>query len=320
MAAAGMNRVGKTDVSRITAELVAPELRPALAKMPRVPVRSAFVRGLAALLLKLRPAHRLPGVSLQVRGAAPRLRLYRPETVRSRGALLWIHGGGYVIGSAAIDDDLCSEVARELGILVVSADYRLAPRHPFPAPLDDCHAVWLWMLANASGLGIDPARIVIGGMSAGGGLAATLVQRVCDEAGPAPAGQLLFAPMLDDRTAARKELDALAHPVWDNGLNRFGWASYLESEPGETKVPLYAAAARKDDLSELPPAWIGVGSIELFHDEDVAYAKRLQAAGTAVTLEVVPGAPHGFEAWGRDTAISRRHQAKAVQWLGERIG
>lgn len=304
----------------ITADMIDPELRQAMARMPRLPLRSALFRRLASWLLSLRPKPALPGVTLTVRKDAPRVRSYRPDGVRSEGALLWIHGGGYVIGSAAVDDVLCAQVARELGVLVVSAEYRLAPRHPFPTPLDDCHAVWRWLLEQSEPLRIDASRIAIGGMSAGGGLAAALVQRVCDEGGPAPAAQWLMAPMLDDRTAALHALDAVAHPVWDNGLNRFGWRSYLGVEPGTADLPAYAAPARRVDLAGLPPAWIGVGAIELFHDEDVAYARRLEEAGVPVTLEIVPGAPHGFEAWGRDTPVGRTYIAKAIAWLGDRIG
>jgi acetyl esterase/lipase len=305
---------------RITPDMIDPDLSAALAKLPSPPLRSAWFRTLAPYLMKLQRRPEMPGVTLEVRKNAPAARIYRPASARSRGALLWIHGGGYVIGAASVDDALCAQIAHELGILVVSAEYRLAPRHRYPAALDDCHAVWRWLVDQAPALSIDPALIVIGGMSAGGGLAAALAQRVCDESGPAPAAQLLMAPMLDDRTAAHRHLDDLRHPVWDNSLNRFGWQSYLGREPGAVEVPSYAAPARREDLSGLPPAWIGVGAIELFHDEDVAYAQRLEAAGVPVTLEVVPGAPHGFEAWGRGTTVSQAHIANAIRWLGERIG
>ena len=302
----------------IQQEAIAPELRAPLAKLPSLPLRSALFRRLTTGLMKLRRPPSLPGVSITVH-KAPALRLYRPAVPRSDAALLWIHGGGYIIGTASIDDAFCASIARELGIVVVSAEYRLAPRHPFPAPLDDCHAAWRWLRDGAAELGIDPARVAIGGMSAGGGLAAALVQRVCDEAGAGPVAQLLMAPMLDDRTAAIRSLDALAHPVWDNALNRFGWEAYLSTRPGAAVLPPYASPARREELAGLPPAWIGVGAIELFHDEDVAYARRLEAAGVPVTLEIVPGAPHGFEAWGRETAIGRAHLAKATNWLSEAL-
>ncbi|MET1756256.1 alpha/beta hydrolase [Novosphingobium sp. RD2P27] len=251
--------------ARVTSEMINPELRDALAKVPRVPLKSALFRRIAPYLMKLRPAPELPEVSVSVRRSN---RLYRPNRVRTRGALLWIHGGGYIIGSAAIDDALCGQIARELGIQVVSAEYRLAPRHRYPAALDDCHEVWRWMLREADALGIDRHHIALGGMSAGGGLAAALVHRLRDEGGLQRVAQLLMAPMLHDLTAARRELDEIAHPMWGNDLNRFGWRSYLGYEPGASTLPDYASPARCGDLSNLPPTWIGVTSIELFREEE----------------------------------------------------
>lgn len=303
----------------VSPDQIDPELRAALAKVPKVPLQSALFRRLAPLLMKLRKTPPVEGVTISVPGGAPALRLYQPRHRKAEGAILWIHGGGYIIGSASIDDEACGEMCRELGVTIISADYRLAPRHHFPTPLEDCHAVWCWMLSQAESLGIDATRIAICGLSAGGGLAAALVQKICDEPGVNPAAQVLFAPMLDDRTAVRPELDGGAHPMWDNGLNFLGWESYLSVEPGAASLPPYAVPARREDLSGLPPAWIGVGSIELFYDEDVAYAERLAAAGVEAALEIVPGAPHGFEAWGRETAVARAHLAKARAWLQRRI-
>ena len=134
------------------------------------------------------------------------------------------------------------------------------PEHPYPAALD-AHAAWTWLRGHAAA-----ERIVVGGQSAGGGLAAALVQRLYDE-GERPRAQWLFCPMLDDRTAARRGLDDAGHRVWDNRLNRFGWRAYLGTEPGAPGVPPYAVPARRDDVAGLPDTWIGVGDIDLFHDE-----------------------------------------------------
>jgi acetyl esterase/lipase len=216
----------------------------------------------------------------------------------------------------------------------VSVEYRKAPEHPFPAALDDCNAGWEWLQRNAVSLGISPARVAIGGQSAGGGLAAALVQRLHDAqstageptagepiaGGPQPIAQWLFCPMLDDRTAARLELDRVGHRVWNNRANRFGWSSYLGTTPGSPAVPPYAVPARREDLTGLPPAWIGVGDIDLFHEEDRAYAERLRAAGVEATLHVVPGAPHGFEAWAPKTNLSRAYVGSALDWLGPALG
>lgn len=301
-------------------EDVAPRLRDALKAVPSMPMQSWLFRTISPHLMKLRPSPPMDGVKLSVPGkGAPAMRLFVPEERRSQAALLWIHGGGYIIGIAKLDDAICAQICRELGIVVASAEYRLAPRHPFPAPLDDCHAVWRWLHENVDELGIDPARVAIGGISAGGGLAAALVQRVHDEEGAGAAAQLLFAPMLDDRTASRRDLDAIGHFVWDNSFNHFGWSSYLGREPGASSLPDYASPARRKDLTGLPPAWIGVGSIELFREEDEVYAERLKAAGCDVRVEIVEGAPHGFEAWGARTDVGREYLQEARNWLAGKL-
>lgn len=295
---------------------VAPELRSAAAKLPRVPYDSKIARLLIRTLLRFMRAPKVDGVAIETcRAIKPALRVYRPSARKSDAALLWIHGGGFLIGNAKVDDRFCATTARDLGIVVVSANYRLAPEHPFPAALDDCHAAWTWLQRSAGELGIDPTRIVVGGQSAGGALAATLVQRLHDEGGPSALAQWLFAPMLDDRTAARRELDAIEHPAWTNRQNAFAWSSFLGAEPGCADLPRYAAAARRDDLRGLPPAWIGVGEIDLFHSEDQTYAERLRDAGVEVTWESVPGAPHGFETWASDTRISENYVTAGRDWL-----
>jgi acetyl esterase/lipase len=295
---------------------VAPELRGPMRKASAPGIEHRLGRRLISAGLALMPSGAVDGVVLEKRSAPGQgVRLHRPHVARSSAAFLWIHGGGYVLGRAVLNDRLCGEIARELGVLVVAVEYRKAPEHPFPAPLDDCQAAWTWLQREATSLAIDPTRVAIGGESAGGGLAAALAQRLYDEGGIQPLGQLLFCPMLDDRTAARSELDAVDHFVWNNRKNRFGWRSYLGAEPGTGTVPPYAVPARRDDLAGLPSAWIGVSAIELFHDEDVAYAERLRAAGVRAELDVVPDAPHGFESWAPDTAIARQHQARASGWL-----
>jgi len=239
-------------------------------------------------------------------GAPPvRVRLYR-RTGRPgpTAALLWLHGGGYLIGRPEQDDGTCLEFVQRLGITVASVDYRLAPEHPFPAALDDAHAVLTWLATPGGGVVVE--RIAVGGASAGGGLAAALAQRVHDDGGPRLALHLLVYPMLDDRTAVRDDAAPAGLRLWTPGSNRLGWTAYLGTEPGATILPAYAAPARRADLRGLPPAWIGVGSADLFHDEDVAYARRLAEAGVPVTLEVVDGAFHGFDAAFRSAPVTRR--------------
>jgi acetyl esterase/lipase len=256
--------------------------------------------------------------TLKTRGAdtqAVQVRLYRPATRRSPAALFWIHGGGLVIGRAVQDDHLCLLTARELGILVVSVEYRLAPEHPFPAALDDCFGAWRWLQHEADRLEVDPTRLAVGGESAGGGLAASLVQRIHDSDAVPVIAQWLFCPMLDDRTAACTDLDHVNHFVWNNQMNRFGWRAYLGVEPGAASVPEYAVPARRQDLRGLPRTWIGAGDIELFYEEDCAYAERLRDVGVDLTLDIVPGAPHGFEAWASNTTLSKAFIGRAQAWL-----
>ncbi|MBX9244779.1 alpha/beta hydrolase fold domain-containing protein [Actinotalea ferrariae] len=249
------------------------------------------------------------------RAGSVRLRIYEPAGPRSGAGLLWVHGGGLLFGDAKQDEALCLSTAERLGIVIVSANYRFAPEHPFPAAHDDVGAAWHWLLGHAAELGVTPERIVVGGESAGAGLAAALVQRIHDDGGVQPRGQWLFAPMLDDRTAARRELDPVKHFVWDNEANRDGWSGYLGHEPGRAAVPSYAVPARRADLSGLPATFITWGDIELFAEEDQAYAEALAAADVPVTVDVVGGAPHGFENWAKDTPAARALLERAQDWL-----
>ncbi|GAA2972119.1 acetyl esterase/lipase [Microbacterium terrae] len=296
-----------------------PTLRAAAKRLPKMNLENRFLLALAGRSGALMRGRRVDSVEREiVRDGDLRLRVYTPA--RPTGAaLLWIHGGGLVLGAAAMDDVLCGETALETGATIVSVDYGLAPKHRFPRAIDDCFAGWQWLQTNAVGRNLDPQRFAIGGQSAGGGLAASLVQRVHD-AGHPLAAQWLFCPMLDDRTAADRRLDERDHLIWNNRSNLVGWTSYLGDERvGAPTLPPYAAAARRTDLTGLPPAWIYTSDIELFHDEDIAYARRLKAAGVDVELDVVPAAPHGFEAWAADSALAEGLLDRARAWLAERL-
>jgi acetyl esterase/lipase len=298
-------------------ERIDPGLRAATLRAPRLKLENRLTLWLVARLSRLARGRRIAGVERRVvedRGV--RVRVYTPGTPSGAG-LLWIHGGGLVLGSAALDDRTCAETARETGAVVVSVDYRLAPKHPFPAAIDDCSAAFEWLRHHAPELGIDPGRLAVGGQSAGGGLAAALVQRLVDS-GARLRAQWLFCPMLDDRTAADRALDAEDHFVWNNRSNLVGWRSYL-GEAGAPSQPEYASASRREDLRGLPPAWLYVSDAELFHEEVVDYARRLRADGVPVALHVVPGAPHGFEAWAPGTEQAIALQAQARAWLAERL-
>ncbi|MCP2636489.1 alpha/beta hydrolase [Microbacterium sp. HD4P20] len=237
-------------------------------------------------------------------------RVFRPvESTRPTPALLWIHGGGLILGTPEQDDASNLALARNLGITVLSAAYRLAPDHPAPAALDDLAAGFRQLVARADELGIDPTRIAIGGASAGGGLAAGLAQRLRDEGGTQPVFQLLVYPMLDDRTVLRDDIDQRHLRMWSAESNRYAWSAYLGTDAGAPGIPSSFVPARREDLSGLPPAWIGVGTLDLFHDEDVAYARRLEEAGVLCELNVVPGAFHGFDAVFRNAGVTRAFHA-----------
>ena len=241
-----------------------------------------LIRKLSVLQQRKRP----DGVEVLTLSSGVGVRLHRPAGVDQPGAaLLWLHGGGYIIGTAQQDDALCRRFTRELGITVAAVDYRLAPEHPYPAPLEDCYSALTWLAGLPA---VDPARVAIGGASAGGGLAAALALLAHDRGEVTPALQLLAYPMLDDRSGSRP--DNPKYRLWGPKSNRFGWKAYLGTADPKVAVP-----ARRDDLSGLAPAWIGVGTNDLLHDEDVDYAGRLAAAGVPCRVEVVNGAFHGFD-------------------------
>ena len=243
-----------------------------------------------------------------------------PSAAAAVPALLWIHGGGLILGTPEQDDATNLMLSRELGIAVFSASYRLAPEHPAPAALDDLVAGFRELVARADEFGVDPARIVIGGASAGGGLAAALAQRLLDEGGPQPVFQLLVYPMLDDRTALRDDIDERNLRLWSPASNRYAWSAYLGPDASATGIHSSVVPARRGDLRGLPPAWIGVGTLDLFHDEDVAYARRLEEAGVPCELMIVPGAFHGFDAVFRRAGVTRAFHAEWVRVLRVALG
>ena len=240
------------------------------------------------------------------------VRVFRPKAARPLSpALLWIHRGGLIIGTAAMADQMCREVSERLGVVAAAVEYRLAPEHPFPTPLEDCYAALRWLARQP---GIDPERIAIGGDSAGGGLAAALALLATERDEVYPVLQLLSYPMLDDRTTTRTDIDPRRLRIWSQDNNRLGWGAYLGSA-ARGDVPPLAAPARYEDLSALPPAWIGVGTNDLFHDEAVDYADRLQRAGVATTLRLVPGAYHGFDVIEKKAKVSRSYRQEQLDAL-----
>ena len=299
-----------------------PELRRAAKRFPAVSVNSKNL-WLARLSLRLMRTPKTPDVvieNIHIPGqddrTKVRLRVYRPKSVAPpTPVLVWLHGGGYVAGRPEINDLCCGQYVHKLGITAVSVDYRCAPEHPFPAGLDDSYSALKWVVSHSQELGVDAKRIAIGGESAGGGLAASLIQLAHDRQEIKPAFQLLVYPMLDDRTVLRTDLDDSCSVTWNQKSNRFGWESYLGKKCGAGDVPEYAVPARREDVSGLPRVWIGVGTVDVFHDEDMAYAERLKGCGVECEIYEVPGAFHGFDEFAPKAPVSRDFREAQISAL-----
>lgn len=219
--------------------------------------------------------------------------VYRPEAEREPlPSMLWIHGGGLIMGAPEQNQLLSARIAKAAKCVVCVPSYRLAPEHPFPAGLEDCYAALSWMHNSASDLGIDRSRIAIGGDSAGGGLAACVAQMALDTGGPTLCFACLLYPMLDDRTPLHSDRQAI---FWTAQSNRFAWEAYL-GHPGtiDDSRP-YASASRRNDLAGLPSTWIGVGDQDLFYLESMEFAQRLTKAGVPCRFEVIEGMYHAAE-------------------------
>ena len=306
-----------------------PELRVVLEAFPAegavnlndIPAARAKLRKLFTAMQATLPA--VEGVTSQdqlVPGLqgdpAVRVRIYQPANRPNLlPGLLWIHGGGYVLGDIEQDDRLMKQLVKRIGCVALSVDYRLAPEHPFPAPVEDCYAGLRWLFAHAGDLGVDPSRIAIGGPSGGGGLAAGLALLARDRGEVQVAFQLLIYPMIDDRNVTPASYAITDPRVWHRESNRLGWKAYLGRDGGGDDVSPYAAAARATDLRNLPPAYIPVGALDLFIDENIEYAQRLIQAGVPTELHVYPGAFHGFDLLAPAAAVSKQFKAELDQAL-----
>jgi acetyl esterase/lipase len=239
-----------------------------------------------------------------------RIRLYEPKDRPEVeiGAFYWMHGGGMALGTPEVDDAVCARIALELGILVASVDYRLTPEHPYPVPLEDAYKGLLWLAGNADELGIDKSRIAIGGASAGGNLCAAIALLTRDRKGPEVFFQMPLFPMLDDRmdTPSAKEFTAEVIPfAWNTDGSRIAWDWYLR-DVDRDNVPVYAAPARAEDLSGLPPAYSCGSEFDPLRDETVDYIMRLIRAGVSAELHLYAGAFHGFEMEMNGSEVGRR--------------
>ncbi|MEJ8324073.1 alpha/beta hydrolase [Kosakonia sacchari] len=310
-----------------TWHLVDPELRPALQSWIPSTLKADALPALREQRQQaaLQAMHLDDGLALvmheqHIAGAsgepAVRVRVIAPTTCRTnRMGILHLHGGGHLFGSPEQSLSLTRPTAARHDCVVVSVDYRLSPETRFPGSLNDSYAALVWMAENAAQLGIDANNIGLMGDSAGAGVAAALALLARDRGGPTLAFQNLMFPMLDDRTVVETERNPVTGEfIWTRENNAFGWHALLGCEPGSVDVSPYAAPARADDLAGLPPTWIGVGTLDLFLDEDMAYAQRLMRAGVEVELNVWPGAYHGFNS-DPQASIAQRARETRQNWL-----
>jgi acetyl esterase/lipase len=310
----------KLDLSELLDQELKAPLRKMLQEMPpnsfdNLPAARAASKQMWVAMKTQLPA--IPGVVTEDHNIpgpedAPKVhvRMYRPG--KKSGpipTLLWIHGGGYMLGDIDQEDQMCKQFALAGNCNIVSVEYRLAPENPYPAPLEDCYAALKWISGKAGELGVDRSRIGIGGASAGGGLAAGLAILARDRREVPVIFQLLVYPMLNDCNVAPPS-DVLPDALfWTRQNNLKGWRCYLGGEPGAKGISCYASAYRATNLEGLPPAYIAVGAIDLFAQEDIEYARRLIAAGVPTELHVYPGGPHAFDMLVPGADISKRFVA-----------
>jgi acetyl esterase/lipase len=289
-------------------------LDPGLRKVARfLPRGYALHRGYKvqrALMNLMGNAGRLRNVPVATVNEHVTVRLHRPAALPPRApAMLWIHGGGTIMGHAAQDDKFLRKLSFLTGVAVAAVDHRLAPEHPYPIPVEDCYAALRWL---ADQPWVDRGRVAVGGASAGGHFAAAVAQRAHDRNEVDLAFQMLVYPMLDDRTGANS--DGRKRIMWTDGDNQLAWRWYLNGAD-----PREAAPARREDLSGLAPAWIGVGTLDLFHTECLEYAQRLREAGVPVHEEIVPGAFHAFDQIAEKAPISVKFFASQCAHLREAL-
>ncbi|QUW84373.1 alpha/beta hydrolase [Streptomyces mirabilis] len=242
------------------------------------------------------------------------MRWYAKTGAAAGPAVLFFHGGGYIFGHIDLFDGPVSRYVSASGVPMLSVEYRRAPEHPFPTPVEDAYAALCWLHEHAGELGVDRGRIAVMGDSAGGGLAAALSIPTRERGGPAIARQILLMPMLDDRTTTP---DPHIEPylLWSYDDSRTAWPALLGDAAGRPDVPATAAPARLEGATGLPPAYIEVGQLDAFRDEDLAYATKLSRAGVPVEFHLHPGVPHEYDSIAFTTDVARRAIADRVRVL-----
>jgi acetyl esterase/lipase len=327
-------QAGRTDANRLDPmQLVNPELRPAIEGLLKMPFPKFDGEVTPAQLATLRntnfgqkPRLQQPSVAERMvpgRGGAPDVRVFviNAKAGERRPAILHTHGGGYVLGSAASDVPDLQVLAQALDCVIVTVDYRLAPETRFPGSLEDNYAALKWLHEKAGELGADRTRIAVAGESAGGGHAAMLAIAARDRGEVPVMYQSLVYPMLDDRTGSTRQPPAyIGTFLWTREFNRAGWSALLGKSPGGPDAPAGSVPSRIENLARLPSAWIGVGSLDLFVDEDVEYGRRLINAGVPTELLVVPGAYHGFDVLATGASISKQFKLARYNSLARAFG
>jgi len=264
---------------------------------------TSFIKILAAAGLRPIDEAGVEVKDAEAAGGVP-VRIYTPRDGGApRPAIVYFHGGAFVLGDLEFEHPRCLEMARHTGAVVISAGYRLAPEHPFPAAFDDCWAAFTWLFETAELLGVDPSRIAVAGASAGGALAAAVSLRARDCGGPRICFQLLIYPVIDDRMITRSMSEFRSIRGWNRVSSEHMWAHYLGSD--RDRVPAYAAPARAEDLRGLPPAYVMTAELDALRDEGIQYAHRLIEAGVPTELHHYPGTFHGFDTMSR-AELSRR--------------
>lgn len=312
-----------------TRHLVDPELLPLIELAPADPITEDNLAATRAMMDARFETLPRPGIEPVVHYAPGRdgapdvpVLLYDPGGDAPSAAILNLHGGGMIAGRAELSVFGTAPIALGLGVVVASVAYRVAPETHFPGPQEDCYAALEWLSAQVEALRIDPARIAVSGDSAGGGLAASVALMARDRRGPRLAAQLLTYPMLDHRTGGAEcpyANSTTGEFVWTRERNRFGWGALRGDYAAADARRAWFSPALADDLSQLPPAWIGIGSLDLFCDENLDYARRLNAAGVAVEIHAYAGAIHGFNA-NANASVSKRFAADYAGAVSRLLG
>ncbi len=303
-----------------------PELQPFVTMFPASNLKdpAAARAGLDQMVAQMQSAVDVSGLDIidqlipgAIDGPELPVRIYTPADGNGPyPGLLYIHGGGFVVGNLDTEHASAAMIARQVGAVVVSVDYRLAPEHPWPAGLEDCYAALCWFHEQAGALKVDRGRIGVMGQSAGGGLSAALALLARDRNGPALCFQYLGIPELDDRLENTSMRNFVDTPLWSRPNAELSWQYYLgeQFKPGDSDVPPYAAPARAEDVSGLPPAYISVMEFDPLRDEGILYAMKQMAAGVAVELHAYPGTFHGSSLIS-EAAVSRRQQSEMLDVL-----